>query len=460
MIKLEIVSGSLQISNGGSIILVAPKNSCAIDVLALYDAIPFVVIYNKYLGNSTVVFNQPLANCEDSTGTPFTVNTFIDFAEAELGFDTAGGGGGCSPFKYNVNSTGIEPCLGSNNASGYSSTIGGGSTNVASGIHSTIGGGDSVNASGNHSTIGGGRSNSASGAYSTVGGGCSNIASCTYSTVGGGQGNIASELNSTIGGGRGNTANGLRSTIGGGYSNIASGLYSSVLGGRYNNTNNYNNAMIIGSEITANRACTTFVNDLSVCSMSSGDGCSVKVNADGLFVSCNLSGATHSLIKPSVGTSAFTSLNSSNLSTLAGIANKLTVIPYIPAQTITSASLYINVTTLIAGSNARILIYSNLDGKPDTKIYESANLDCSTTGVKTATTVQTFVAGQTYWIGVQTSSTQTLTAISIIQLMPLYISTITTVSSLFITPTFGSAPSSFGVGTGQNLSVQFVGITL
>ena len=86
MIKLEIVTGSLQISNGGSIILVAPKNSCAIDVLSLYDAIPLAVIYNKYLGTSTNIFTQPLANCEDSTNMPFTVNSFIAFAEANLGF--------------------------------------------------------------------------------------------------------------------------------------------------------------------------------------------------------------------------------------------------------------------------------------------------------------------------------------------------------------------------------------
>ena len=51
MIKLQIVDGSLQVSNNGTIILVAPKNSCAIDVLSLYDTIPLVVIYNKYLGN-------------------------------------------------------------------------------------------------------------------------------------------------------------------------------------------------------------------------------------------------------------------------------------------------------------------------------------------------------------------------------------------------------------------------
>ena len=87
MIKLQIVDGSLQVSNNGTVILVAPKNSCAIDVLSLYDAIPLVVIYNKYLGTSTNIFTQPLANCEDSTNTPFDVNSFILFAEANLDED-------------------------------------------------------------------------------------------------------------------------------------------------------------------------------------------------------------------------------------------------------------------------------------------------------------------------------------------------------------------------------------
>ena len=90
MIRLEIVDGSLQISTGGSIILVAPKDSCAIDVLSLYEATPRIFIYNKYLGTSTSIFNNPLSNCEDSTGTPFDVNSFIAFAEANLGF--SGGG--------------------------------------------------------------------------------------------------------------------------------------------------------------------------------------------------------------------------------------------------------------------------------------------------------------------------------------------------------------------------------
>jgi hypothetical protein len=87
MIRLQIIDGSLQISNGAIIILVVPKNSCAIDVLALYDAIPTIVIFNKYLGTSTNIFSQPLDNCEDSTGTPFTIGSFTLFAEENLGFD-------------------------------------------------------------------------------------------------------------------------------------------------------------------------------------------------------------------------------------------------------------------------------------------------------------------------------------------------------------------------------------
>jgi hypothetical protein len=88
MIKLEIIDKSLQVSLNSIILLVTPKNLCAIDVLSLYDAIPLVVIYNKYLGNFTSIFSQPLSECTDGTGTPFTISSFIAFAEANLGFDS------------------------------------------------------------------------------------------------------------------------------------------------------------------------------------------------------------------------------------------------------------------------------------------------------------------------------------------------------------------------------------
>lgn len=86
MNKLEIVIGSLQISANGTIVLVIPKDACAIDTLALKDATPMVNIFNKYLANFTPVFNQPLSTCVDYTNTPFTQSSFIAFAEANLGF--------------------------------------------------------------------------------------------------------------------------------------------------------------------------------------------------------------------------------------------------------------------------------------------------------------------------------------------------------------------------------------
>jgi hypothetical protein len=86
MNKLEIVVGSLQISNNGLITLVIPKDACAIDTLALKNTTPTAFIFNKYLANFTPVFNTPLSSCVDSTNTVFTPSTFIAFAEANLGF--------------------------------------------------------------------------------------------------------------------------------------------------------------------------------------------------------------------------------------------------------------------------------------------------------------------------------------------------------------------------------------
>ncbi len=86
MNKLEIIIGSLQISLNGTVVLVIPKDACAINTLALKDANPTALIFNKYLANFTPVFNQPLSNCMDYTDTPFTPSSFIAFAEANLGF--------------------------------------------------------------------------------------------------------------------------------------------------------------------------------------------------------------------------------------------------------------------------------------------------------------------------------------------------------------------------------------
>ena len=86
MNKLEIVFGSLQISKEGIVILIIPKDACAIDTLVLSSTMPIASIFNKYLANFTPVFNKPLSSCVDSTDAVFTPSTFVAFAEANLGF--------------------------------------------------------------------------------------------------------------------------------------------------------------------------------------------------------------------------------------------------------------------------------------------------------------------------------------------------------------------------------------
>jgi len=167
----------------------------------------------------------------------------------------------------------------------------------------------------------------------------------------------------------------------------------------------------------------------------------------------------HAYIKPSVGNSITQGITAGGTLATAATANRLIVAPFIPVQTITSASLYINVSVLLVGSNAQILIYSDLNGKPDTRLYQSADLSCATIGVKTATTVQTFTAGTTYWIGVHTSSTQTLSALASSSLIAISWSASSVYSAYYITATYGSAPATFG--TPFLLSNPFlVGITL
>jgi len=84
--------------------------------------------------------------------------------------------------------------------------------------------------------------------------------------------------------------------------------------------------------------------------------------------------------------------------------NNLRCFPFIPMKTFTIVSYSINVTTAVAASNMRVLFYDDLNGTPNAKLHESANIDSSTIGVKTITQAYTFNAGTTYWLCVQSSA--------------------------------------------------------
>ena len=168
----------------------------------------------------------------------------------------------------------------------------------------------------------------------------------------------------------------------------------------------------------------------------------------------------HALVPLSSGDQINASITAQANTTANAFANRLTAYPFIPAQNITTSNLYIFVNTLAVGALGRILIYSDLNGKPDQKLYESANLDCSTTGNKFATTTFNFVAGTTYWLCFHSSSTPTLTAQNTTSLIPIKVVSSTSMANhYYAIPPFGSAPTTFVIVGTQTTTPPFIGIT-
>lgn len=168
----------------------------------------------------------------------------------------------------------------------------------------------------------------------------------------------------------------------------------------------------------------------------------------------------HAILPLASGQSTYPSTASQGVASTSIIFNRVNAVPFIPNQNITTSSLYINVAGATPTANARILIYSSLNGSPDQKLYESTNLDCSTIGIKTATTTFNFVAGTTYWLCVHTSANFNLSFINSSGLFPLNISGVgNPLTYVYVTATFGSAPTTFGTPIYVSGNAPFIGIT-
>ena len=197
-------------------------------------------------------------------------------------------------------------------------------------------------------------------------------------------------------------------------------------------------------------------------------GTNIKtINGSSLLGSGNLTisgggGGIHALVKPQTGDTVTVNINATAPSVITVINNRLFTFAFIPAQSITCSALYINCATAQAGALARILIYSDLNGLPNTKLYESSNLDLSSNGVKTATTSFTFNAGTTYWLALHTSGTTALVSShALAAFIPVRTTGLQINTYYYPTsnPVFGSAPSPFGAATAANTAIPFIGIT-
>lgn len=142
-------------------------------------------------------------------------------------------------------------------------------------------------------------------------------------------------------------------------------------------------------------------------------------------------------------------LTAANGGTGTPTASRLDVYPVTPNKTLTNVSLTINVSTLGVGALARLVVYSNSNSFPTTKLYESTDIDCSTTGEKTVLTGLTFTAGTTYWLGFYSNGGATFRTIVASQMLPIFAPSLSTLTVAWsrINTTLGTAPSTFNYNT-------------
>lgn len=151
--------------------------------------------------------------------------------------------------------------------------------------------------------------------------------------------------------------------------------------------------------------------------------------------------------QPTFGFNA--ALTAGNTGSLVPTANRLDVYPIRPNRTLTNVSFTVNITTGIANALARLVVYSNSNDFPTTKLFESTSIDCSTLGDKTVLTGLTFTAGTTYWIGSYTVGGATFRALSPATLLPIFWPSLTTPSVAWsrINTALGTAPTTFNYNT-------------
>ena len=135
MTKFTITGSTLQISVGSTNVLYLPTLYIALQSISLYEDEPRVVLFNTAQGSNLTVFEGLLADCVDSTDTPFTLSTFLTFASnyfgtASSGSPSSNGSNGTTPYKLiaqnSTNETNIKATGGnlySITAIGLTSTV-------------------------------------------------------------------------------------------------------------------------------------------------------------------------------------------------------------------------------------------------------------------------------------------------------------------------------------------------
>lgn len=170
----------------------------------------------------------------------------------------------------------------------------------------------------------------------------------------------------------------------------------------------------------------------------------------------------HALVKPVSGRRISYGLTTASVTGSNFNVSRLQLVPFIPANTFTISDILMFSNIAVSGSLCRLLIYSDNNGLPNAKLYESANLDLSTTGFKIATTTFTFNAGTTYWLafhGNATTSNVIHYQVGSIYQFANSGTSVQPANSYFISATLGSAPANITSPTLGTGSVPWIAVT-
>lgn len=187
------------------------------------------------------------------------------------------------------------------------------------------------------------------------------------------------------------------------------------------------------------------------------------INGSSVLGSGNLvvgGGGVHVLTKPVTGRLYNVRTTGSPVNTAAStVANTISLYPFIPANSLTISNLQITVSTGTVGGLIRLLVYSDLNGVPSSKLIESTSLDCTSAAIKTFTTSFTFTAGTVYWLGYYSNLAISINVYDGSQMTPISANThFSAFTNVTAAATFPTAPSTLGTATPVSSTGSNIGV--